>query len=117
MFYKEGMKNFVRNESVYLVVNPERSPFRFLIHFAQVAKIFFKERPDIIISTGAGVAVGMCYLSWMFGKKVIFIEDWCNINAPSLTGRLVYSISSLFIIQHITMQQYYPKAVYGGSIL
>ena len=116
MFYKEGIRNFIKKEPVYLVMNPERNPLRFLFHFVQIVKIFLKEKPDFIISTGAGVAVGMCYLGRIFGKKVIFIEDWCNISKPSLTGRLIYPIASLFIIQHKKMLRYYPEAIYGGSL-
>lgn len=33
-------------------------------------KIFFKERPDIIVSTGSEIAIPICYLGKILGKKL-----------------------------------------------
>ena len=41
-------------------------------NFVQSLRIFLKEKPDLIITTGAGTAFGMCILSKIFGKKLIF---------------------------------------------
>jgi UDP-N-acetylglucosamine:LPS N-acetylglucosamine transferase len=72
--------------------------------------------PDVVISTGAGVAIAMCYIAKLFGKKIIYIEDWCIVEKPSVTGRAVYPISDLFIIQRDHLKRFYPKAVFGGEL-
>ena len=78
--------------------------------------LFFKIKPDYIVTTGTHTAGPMCYISKIFGKKVIYIETIANINRKTATGRLIYPIADLFIVQWEEMKKIYPKAVYGGSI-
>ena len=116
IFYKPVIDSFIQKEKVYLVVSPERNPFLFIINFFQSSIIFLRTRPDVVISTGAGVAIAMCYIAKMFGRKVIYIEDWCIVEKPSVTGRAVYPISDLFIIQRDHLKKFYPRAVFGGEL-
>ncbi|MEH7583579.1 PssD/Cps14F family polysaccharide biosynthesis glycosyltransferase [Priestia megaterium] len=78
--------------------------------------IFLKERPDVIITTGAAVAIPMCVIGKIFKRKVIYIESFARINTPNKTGQLIYRFADLFIIQWEELEKHYPKAVYGGSI-
>ena len=52
----------------------------------------------------------------LFGSKIIYIETFANSETKSLTGRLVYPIADLFIVQWESMLKLYPKAIYGGWI-
>ena len=79
-------------------------------------KILIKEKPDVVISTGADCALATCYLAKLFGKKVIYIESFCRPTRPSITGKLVYIIADLFIYQWEEVGKYYPKGKFGGSI-
>src|SRR5581483_9597455 len=56
-------------------------------------------RPRAVLSTGAGVAVPLCYLARLFGARVVFIESFARISNPSLTGRLVYPVATDFFVQ------------------
>ena len=67
---------------------------------------YFKLRPKAIITTGTHTAGPMCILGKIFGSK----------NKKTATGRLIYPIADLFIVQWEEMLKLYPKAVYGGSI-
>ncbi len=78
--------------------------------------IFLKVRPSVVVTTGAHTAVPMCYIAKLFRKKVIYIETMANINTKTLTGRLVYPIADVFIVQWESMLKLYPKAVLGGWI-
>lgn len=82
----------------------------------QQAVIFLKERPDIVISTGAGVALPTCYIAKLLHKKVIFIESFARVDKPSKTGKVAYKIADIFIVQHKKLLEYYPSAIWGGSI-
>ncbi|GAB2538403.1 PssD/Cps14F family polysaccharide biosynthesis glycosyltransferase [Gracilibacillus alcaliphilus] len=95
---------------------PIRYIFKFSFNVVKSLFIFLRYRPDVIISTGAHTAVPMCYLAKLFRRKVVFIESFSKSTSPTLTGRLVYPISDLFIVQWESMKEIYPKAVYGGSI-
>lgn len=116
LFYKPVIDSFLKNEKVYLIVSPERNPFLFILNFCQSLIVFFKTRPDVVISTGAGMAIAMCYIAKLFGKKIVFIEEWCLVERPSVTGRIIYPISDLFIIQRAHFKKYYPKSVFGGEL-
>ena len=116
LFYKPVIDSFIKKEKVYLVISPERNPFLFVLNFFQSLIIFFKTRPDVVISTGAGVAIAMCYIARLFRKKVVYIEDWCIVEHPSLTGRAIYPISDLFIIQREHLRKFYHRAIYGGEL-
>lgn len=117
LFYKEAIKNFIKENKVYLVTSPERNPLMFLINIFQELWVYLRERPNVVISTGAGVAVAICCIVKIFGGKVIFVEDWCVVTKPSLSGRIIYPISNLFIVQRRSLKKFYPKAVYGGELI
>ena len=77
---------------------------------------FIKFRPDVIVSTGANTSVPMCYLGKLFGKKVIFIESFAKSRGKTLSGKLVYPIATIFVVQWESMLRYYPKAKFWGGI-
>lgn len=89
---------------------------KILIVFVQSLIIFFKEKPDVIISTGALATVPIMLISKVFRRKIIFIESFSKINTPTLTGKISYKFADLFIIQWDEMKQHYPNAKYGGGI-
>ncbi|WP_079474712.1 PssD/Cps14F family polysaccharide biosynthesis glycosyltransferase [Marinococcus halophilus] len=104
----------------FLVYGARNYPFRYLFKFSyNVIKslfLFLKLRPDVVVTTGVHTAVPMCYIAKLFRKKVIYIESFAKSHSPNLSGRLVYPIADLFIVQWESMKKFYPKAVNGGSI-
>ncbi len=78
--------------------------------------LFFKFRPDVIVTTGANTCVPLCYLGFIFRKRVIYIESFAKRNGKTLSGKLVYPIATYFIVQWESMKEYYPKAIYMGGI-
>ena len=90
--------------------------FRMMRMALEQIRIFIVERPDVILTTGAAVAIPMCLIGKMFHRKVIYIESFARMTTPNKTGLLIYRFADLFIIQWEELKKYYPKAVYGGSI-
>jgi hypothetical protein len=115
-FEERTTKETAKKENVYFIKNPKRNLPNAFICFIQSLVVFLKEKPNIVISTGAGVTVFICYIARFFMRKVIFIESFSRVTEPSITGRLVYPISNLFIIQWKPLIKFYKKAVYGGLI-
>ena len=103
-------------EKVHFLVNPRRHPILTILNILQSFKRFIKEKPDIVLTTGAGVALPMCYIAKLYRKKIIFIESFCRVEKPSLFGRLIYPIANLTIVQWEPLLEYYKKAEYGGHI-
>ena len=104
------------NNRVYFIINPRRNPIKWFIAFLQSILVFLKEKPTVIISTGAGVTIPIIYLAKFFGKKTIYIESFSRIIKPSMAGIVAYPVSDLFIVQWKPLLKFYKNAVYGGSI-
>ena len=90
--------------------------FKYLYLCLKTVYYYFKIRPKVIITTGTHTAGPMCIIGKIFGSKIIYIETFANRNKKTATGRLIYPIADLFIVQWEEMLKIYPKAVYGGSI-
>ena len=115
MYLKDEYKNVF-----YLLYgtkdHPLSYPFKLLINCFISLFQFIRIRPDVIVTTGTHTAGPMCCLAKIFGKKVVYIETMANINTKTITGRLIYKIADLFIVQWESMLKLYPKARYGGGI-
>lgn len=109
---KYNIKYFIycnkKNLFKYFIIN--------VINAFNAVFTFFKYRPDVIVSTGANTAVPMCYMGFIFRKKVIFIESFAKREGKTLAGKLVYPIATTFIVQWESMKKYYPKAKFYGGI-
>ncbi len=91
-------------------------PFKFIYNTIKSLVLYIKIRPNIIITTGTHTAVPMCYIGKMFQSKIIFIETFANQSTKTLSGKMIYPIANLFVVQWEEMLKLYPKAVYGGWI-
>ena len=78
--------------------------------------VILREKPDVIISTGALVTFPICYLGKVFGKRIIFIESISRVTSGTVTGKWIYSFADTFIVQWEEMLAVYPDAVVGGGI-
>ncbi len=107
-------------EHIYGVKKIDRHEKLFILHFVglffQSFKIFIIEKPDVVITTGALVAYPICLIAKLFGKRIIYIESFARVNSKSLTGKMLYPISDLFLVQWEDMVKLYPKAKYVGGI-
>ena len=91
-------------------------PFRLFANCFISLYYFIKFRPKYIVTTGVHTAGPMCCLGKIFGSKVIYIETMANISEKTITGKLLYKIADLFIVQWESMLKLYPNAIYGGFI-
>lgn len=116
-FDKEDARSILKNETFYPCHYPTNRNLKNLIKNTILAfNILRKERPDVIISSGAAVAVPFFYIGKIIGAKTVYIEVFDRIDAPTLTGKLVYPITDKFIVQWEEMKKVYPKAINLGGI-
>lgn len=116
-FDKEDARSILKNEQKYFCHFPTNRNLKNLFKNTILAyQVLKKERPDVIISSGAAVAVPFFYLGKLFGAKTVYIEVFDRIDAPTLTGKMVYSVTDRFIVQWEDMKKVYPKSINLGSI-
>lgn len=104
---------------VYFVPNWYRHPLSFPRFCLKILWIFFRERPDVLISTGAELAVPVFYLSLLFpGIRRIYVECSAQVFRPSLTGRLVIRLTDLFLVQWKPLvEKYGGRAKFVGGFI
>ena len=116
----KSLKNIHGKKINYLVYGTKDHkisyPFKLLYNILKSFVLFIKIKPDIVITTGTHTAVPMCYIAHLFKKKVVFIETYANVTTKTLSGKLVYKIADLFVVQWEEMKELYPKAIYLGGI-
>lgn len=116
-FDKEDARSLLKGENMYPCYYPSnRSIKALIINTFRAFKVLRKERPDLIISSGAACAVPFFYVGKLYGAKLIYIEVFDRIDSSTLTGKLVYPITDCFIVEWEEMKKVYPKAINLGSI-
>jgi UDP-N-acetylglucosamine:LPS N-acetylglucosamine transferase len=116
-FDKADARGALADEQVYFGYFPTNRNIWNLVRNTVLAfKILFKERPDVIISSGAGIAVPFFYVGKLFGAKLIYVEVFDRIDAPTMTGRLVHPIVDKFLVEWPEMTKVYKNSIYVGSV-
>ena len=116
-FDKEDANSLLEDERVYHCFFPTNRNIPNLIRNSWLAiKVLRKEHPDLIISSGAAVAVPFFLIGKMLGAKCVYIEVFDRVDKPTLTGRILNSVANLFVVQWPEMEAVYKKAVNLGSI-
>ena len=101
----------------YFIAHSERD-WRFLLNLWEAFRILRRERPHLILSTGAGPVVPLALVGrFLFGARVIFVETITRIERPSWTGRIMYRLAHDFFYQWEALGRFFPKAKYGGPLL
>lgn len=83
---------------------------------AQLTGIALRERPGVIVSTGAAPGLLMLGIGRMLGARTVWIDSMANVEQMSMCGRYAGRIADLWMTQwaHLARPQ---GPVYGGSVL
>jgi len=102
----------------YLLRNIGKNPLLMAYAFVSIFRILRKEKPKLIVSTGSEIAIPAFYLAKLFRIKTIFIESWTRVVQPTGTGRIVYPVADVFLVQwERLLAKYGKKAKYEGAII
>lgn len=106
-------------KETYYIKNFARNPFHLVLGVLKIVYIFLRERPEILFSTGAEIAIPCFYIGkFFFRTKLIYLECGAQVYHPSFTGKSVYPITDLFLIQwESLLRQYGPRATYVGGLI
>ena len=110
----------LRNSESDLPLQPIHDPHRsltgYLLNAVQAARYLLRYRPDVVISTGAGMTVPLFLLARFSGVTCVYVETGARISTPSMTGRILYPFASLFIVQNSALLPFYRKAVVASIL-
>lgn len=88
-----------------------------LLNAVLAAQHLRRRRPDVILSTGAGVAVPFFVLAKLLRIPTVYVEVLDRIETPTLTGRLVRPFTTVFCVQTPEQTSLYPGARVIGQLL
>ena len=116
-FDKADANSILKDERKYWCHYPTNRNIPNLIKNTFLAiKILRKEKPDVIISSGAAVAIPFFLLGHLFGAKLVYVEVFDRIDKPTVSGKFCYRFADKFIVQWDEQLKVYPKAINLGQI-
>lgn len=84
----------------------------------EAIKIYRRFRPDIMISTGANLAILLFFIGRLHGCKLIYIESRARVYSRSLTGKIIAGICDKIYVQWKELLPLYKgKAEYFGTLI
>jgi UDP-N-acetylglucosamine:LPS N-acetylglucosamine transferase len=117
-FDKADSRSLLAGEDVRWAYHPTtRSALNLARNLGLAWRLLRRCRPDVIVSTGAGVALPFFVLARLLGIKTVYVEVYDRIDVPTLTGRLCYPFASRFLLQWETQKRFYPRGEVIGRLL
>lgn len=94
---------------VYRIAHAERD-LRVLLNIAEAARILLSERPDMLLSAGAGPLIPFALLCRAIGGvRVVFVETAAAVEALTLTGRLMTRLAHDYFFQWPALARHVPR--------
>ena len=107
-----------RYGKVYTVGECNREhPLRVIRVLVKCVGVIWRERPDVVISTGAAAGCMVCFLARALRAKIIWIDSITNVDRISLSGRMVRHIADLFLVQWPELAKKYSNVEYLGTVI
>jgi beta-1,4-N-acetylglucosaminyltransferase len=80
-------------------------------------RVLREEKPDLVFSTGAGLAIPFFLHARRLGIRTAYLEVVDRIDSPTVTGLTVYPTTDLFLTQWSEQNRFYPGAHTIGPVL
>lgn len=117
-FRKPHATSLLADEEVVWAHHPTTRNARNALRNAWLAwRLLRRRRPDVVVSSGAGVAVPFFAVARLLGIPTVYVEVYDRVDSRTLTGRLCRPLSSLFVVQWPEQQELYPGSVVLGPLL
>jgi beta-1,4-N-acetylglucosaminyltransferase len=117
-FEKLDSKSLLAGESVTWAHHPTTRNLGNLARNLGLAwRLLRSYRPDLVVSSGAGVAFPFFLVARLLGQKTVYVEVYDRIDTSTMTGRLCYPLSDLFLLQWEEQRRSYPKGIVIGNLL
>lgn len=117
-FRTPDAESVLESETVHWAYYPTtRNIWNLLRNFGLALRLIARDRPDLVVSTGAAVALPFFVVARAFGIPTAYIEVYDRMDTPTLTARLCRPFTTLFCAQWEEQQRFYPDAKVIGALL
>lgn len=110
--------DFLKNkEHVFLTNLQPSKKWSIIINSIQAIFWVLIKRPNVIITTGAGITIPTVYFAKKLLKaKIIFINSAADVTHASKTPLWIEKYADVFLVQWEEMKQIFPNAIYCGVL-
>ncbi len=117
-FRKKDAESALQGESVTWAFHPTtRNLPNAMRNLALAWPTLRRVRPDVIISTGAGVSVPFFIVARVLRIRTVYIEVIDRVEQTTMSGRICYPLSDAFCVQWPIQRRLYPAAAVIGPTL
>jgi UDP-N-acetylglucosamine:LPS N-acetylglucosamine transferase len=110
--------SLLAEEDVTLGHSPTNRSLKNMVRNTALAwRLLRQQRPDAILSTGAGLAVPFFLVGKLLRIRLVYVESVTRTESLSLSGRIVYPLASRFFVQWPRVAERFRRAEYAGGIL
>jgi beta-1,4-N-acetylglucosaminyltransferase len=99
----------------YFVTLFERD-LNFFVNLWEAWKVLRKERPQLLLSAGAGIVVPFAVWAKLMGIPIVYVETLTRVRYPSLTGKIMYRLADRFFYQWESLRPFFPQGECCGPI-
>lgn len=113
----DAESRLVEERTVWAYHPTTRSVKNLLRNTGLAARLIWRERPDVVVSTGAGVALPFFVIGRLFGAVTVYVEVIDRLDTATLTGKLCRPFASVFCVQWPEQEKLYRGAVDIGRLM
>lgn len=98
---------------------PEQSasrPLPMLAAVARALRILRAERPDVIVSAGSGVAVGVFIAARLLRVPALWLETFNIVDSPGIASKVCGKLAAAVLVQRPALLATRPRAVLLGEL-
>ncbi len=117
-FDKPDARSLLAGEAVIWAHHPTTRNIPNLLRNTRLAvKQVRRLRPDLVVSTGAAVAVPFFLVARALRIPTVYVEVFDRIDSSTMTGRICRPMSSAFCVQWPEQRELYEGSVVIGPLL
>jgi beta-1,4-N-acetylglucosaminyltransferase len=116
-FDKSDARSLLAQERVFFAHGPTNRNVKNLFRNLAVAWCVVREvRPQVVVTTGAGIAVPFAWVARLRGATVVYVESLARIEGPSLSYRLIAPVASRRYVQWPELAQTLRRSRFVGNV-
>jgi beta-1,4-N-acetylglucosaminyltransferase len=116
-FDKSDARSMLRDERVIHAFGPTNRNVPNLLRNLRLAwTVIRRERPEAILTTGAGVAVPFAWVAKLHGIPVVYVESFTRIERLSLSARMISPVATRLYGQWPELAQQAPRVRFAGNL-
>jgi len=113
---RPSFATMVEGNKFYSVTDASRwNKFKLVVSFFEIFRIIRKERPGVIVTTGAAPGLLGIFAGKVLGCKTVWVDSIANVEKLSMSGKIAAKVAGRVYTQWEDLAG--GKVVYEGNIL